>query len=101
MLLFDRNNTSVDPAWLGDAEVMCMNSDGSGQVRLTTDTWGAVDTQPRWSANGARLAFNSDRVSAGDPDVFVGQANGCAGITQLNRITDSTGKDAAADWSPQ
>jgi Tol biopolymer transport system component len=78
-----------------------MMADGSGQVRLTTDTRGAVDTQPRWSANGARIAFNSDRVAAAEPDIYVGQVNDCTGITQLNRITDSAGKDAAADWSPQ
>ena len=100
-ILFDRNNTAVDPTWLGDAEIMCMMADGSGQVRLTTDTRGAVDTQPRWSANGARIAFNSDRVAAAEPDIYVGQVNDCTGITQLNRITDSAGKDAAADWSPQ
>ena len=99
-LLFDRNNSSVDSGWLGDAEVMCMSADGSGQVRLTTDTAGFVDTQPRWSANGSRLVFNSDRVVIGDPELYVGSTNNCTGITQDIRVTFSSGKDAAGDWSP-
>jgi Tol biopolymer transport system component len=99
-LLFDRNNTAVDPNWLGDAEVMCMNADGSGQVRLTTDTSGFVDTQPRWSASGTRLVFNSTRVDGTNTELYVGRTNSCTGITNLNRITFSPAKDAAGDWSP-
>jgi TolB protein len=102
-ILFDRNNASVDATWLGDAEIMCMNSDGSGQVRLTTDAAGYTDAQPRWSGNGTRLAFNSRMDTGGtNPQIYVGQINGCAGgITGLDRVTNTSAKDAAADWAPQ
>jgi len=102
-ILFDRNDFyGGDLTWLGDAEIMCMNADGSGVVRLTTDSIGAIDTQPRWSGNGSRLAFNSDRVAVGvNSEIYVGDTNNCTGITNLTRITTSSAKDAAADWSPQ
>jgi len=102
-ILFDRNNTAVDAAWLGDAEIMCMNSDGSSQTRLTTDTAGYVDAQARWSGSGTRLVFNSGRDTGGtSPQLYVGDINGCAGgITGLDRVTVTNAKDAAADWAPQ
>lgn len=101
-ILFDRNNMTVDAAWLGDAEIMCMNSDGSGQTRLTADTAGYVDAQARWSGNGSRLVFNSGRDTGGtSPQLYVGQINGCSSITGLDRVTVSNAKDAAADWAPE
>ena len=102
-ILFDRNNTSIDPAWLGDAEIMCMSADGSGQVQLTTDTSGYVDAQARWSANGARLVFNSRSATGGVvAQLHVGRLNSCAGgISDLTRVTTSGSTDAAADWSPR
>lgn len=101
-ILFDRNNTTIDAAWLGDAEIMCMNADGSGQTRLTTDTAGYVDAQARWSGNGSRVVFNSGRDTGGTfPQLYVGQISGCTSITGLDRVTVSNAKDAAADWAPQ
>jgi len=102
-ILFDRNNTSVDPTWLGDAEIMCMSADGTGQVQLTTDTSGYVDAQARWSANGAKLVFNSRRATGGVvAQLHVGRISSCAGgISDLVRVTTSGSTDAAADWSPR
>jgi len=80
---------------------MCMNADGSGVVRLTNDSIGAIDTQPRWSGNGSRLTFNSDRTAVRvNTEIYVGDMNNCAGITNLTRITTSNAKDSGADWSP-
>jgi len=79
-----------------------MNSDGSGQTRLTTDTAGYVDAQARWSGTGSRLVFNSGRDTGGTfPQLYVGQISGCTSITGLDRVTVSNAKDAAADWAPQ
>ena len=102
-ILFDRNDFyGGDLTWLGDAEIMCMNADGSGVVRLTNDSIGAIDTQPRWSGNGSRLTFNSDRTAVRvNTEIYVGDMNNCAGITNLTRITTSNSRDAAADWSPE
>jgi len=36
-----------------------MNSDGSGQVRITRDL--AVDGEPAWSSDGKRVIFVSTR----------------------------------------
>lgn len=100
-ILFDRNDTSIDAGWLGDAEIMCMNADGSGQVRLTTDTDAYVDTQPRWSGTGDRLVFNSTRDTGGtNPQLYVARVNDCAGLTDVTRLTNSSARDAAGDWSP-
>ena len=101
-ILFDRNDFyGGDLTWVGDAELHCMNANGSGVVRLTNDSIGAIDTQPRWSSNGSRLTFNSDRVAVGvNFEIYVGDMSGCAGITNLTRITTSNGKDASSDWSP-
>ena len=103
MLLFDRNDFyGGDVTWVGNAEIMCMNADGSGVNRLTNDTIGAIDTQPAWSGNGSSLTFNSDRVAVGvNFEIYVADMNGCAGMTNVNRITTSSAKDAWSDWSPQ
>ena len=101
-ILYDRNDSYAgDTTWVGNAEVMCMNADGSGVVRLTDDTIGAIDTNPRWSGDGSRITFSSDRVAVGvNFEIYVGDMNGCAGMTNVTRITVSNSKDEASDWSP-
>ena len=101
-ILFDRNDFyGGDLTWVGDAEIMCMNANGSGVVRLTNDSIGAIDTRPRWSGDGSRLTLSSNRVALGvNFDIYVGNMSGCAGITNLARITTSNAKDAWSDWSP-
>jgi dipeptidyl aminopeptidase/acylaminoacyl peptidase len=60
-------------------DVFVMNSDGSGLVSLTRDSW-AAETQPAFSPDGSRIAFVSDRT--GDAEIFVMDADG-TDVTQL------------------
>jgi len=49
-----------------------MNADGSGQRRLTRNR--AEDSNPAWSPNGKKIAFQSDRD--GVPEIYVMSADG-------------------------
>jgi uncharacterized repeat protein (TIGR01451 family) len=56
-----------------------MNTDGSGQTRLTADA--GFDGYPAWSPDGTKLAFSSNR--SGQAYIYVMNANG-TGVTQLS-----------------
>lgn len=56
----------------GQPEIYVMNSDGSGQTRLTNDT--AYDTAPAWSPDGLKILFTSLRD--GDTALYVMNADG-------------------------
>ena len=43
----------------GNAEIYSINADGSGLIRLTTNAYN--DDHPRWSPNGTKILFQSDR----------------------------------------
>jgi len=45
-----------------NSDIYVMNSDGSGQTRLTSHL--AYDAKPSWSPDGAKIAFISDREGA-------------------------------------
>ncbi|MEZ5292095.1 MAG: hypothetical protein R2745_13495 [Vicinamibacterales bacterium] len=47
-----------------DLDVWAVNADGSGASRLTTDP--ANESDPAWTADGARIVYSSDRDSRGD-----------------------------------
>jgi Tol biopolymer transport system component len=55
-----------------------------------------VEKDPTWSPDGRRIAFTSDRTTAGDEEVWVMNADG-SGATQL---TTSALDEFAVDWSP-
>ena len=76
----------------GNLEIMTMNSDGSGQVRLTNNT--SDDYQPSWSPDGKRLAFISERD--GNAEIYVMSADG----SSQNRLTNNDAKEEAPVWSP-
>lgn len=80
----------------GTAQLYSMNTDGSGTLRLTNDA--ANDESPRWSPNGSRIVFQSDRdnVFSGMADVYVMNADG-SGQT---RLTSAANDDSAPVWSP-
>ncbi|MCG8467934.1 MAG: hypothetical protein MJB57_06930 [Gemmatimonadetes bacterium] len=63
----------------GDLDLYLMRPDGS-QVLQITDTPGS-DFTPRWSPNGNRIAFASDR-GVGGTAIYVMNANG-TGVTSL------------------
>ena len=49
----------MDDACEHNSDIWVMNADGSGQVRLTTDS--GRDGEPSWSPDGRRIVFSSDR----------------------------------------
>lgn len=65
----------------GVNDVYTMNPDGTGVTQVTSHP--ARDLNPRWSPDGARIAFASDRD--GDLDIWVADADG----RNLVQVTDS------------
>src|SRR5437588_7104140 len=79
----------------GNTQVYSMNTDGSGQVRLTND--GGNDDAPRWSPNGTKILFQSDRdnPSTGYNDIYVMNSDGTGQV----RLTTDPYDDSSATWS--
>jgi len=72
-------------------EIYVMNADGTNPRRLTVTTSGN-NLFPRWSPNGKRIAFNSDRD--GQHKIYLMNADGM----ELTLLTPGGG--ARATWSP-
>jgi Tol biopolymer transport system component len=68
-----------------------MNSDGSGQTRLTDNP--AHDSAPSLSPDGTRIAFTSQRD--GDPDIYTMNADG----SDQKKLTSKPG-NYSPSWSP-
>jgi YD repeat-containing protein len=79
----------------GHTQIYLMNADGSGQARLTSD--GGNDDSPRWSPNGNKIIFQSDRdnPSTGYNDIYVMNSDG----TGQTRLTTDPNDDSSASWS--
>ena len=71
-----------------------MAPDGSDVRRLTNSP--GDDRVPDWSADGRRIAFASDRMGAGHPEIFVMNADG-SGVAQLTHESEYAFGPA---WSP-
>jgi uncharacterized repeat protein (TIGR01451 family) len=80
----------------GTSQLYHMNTDGSGQVRLTNNF--ANDESPHWSPNHARIVFQSDRTNpfSGVADIYVMNADG----SDQTRLTTDVADDSAPVWSP-
>jgi cysteine-rich repeat protein len=75
-----------------DGDVWSVAADGSDETNLTQDP--ALDADQRWSADGTRIVFTSDRD--GNRDVWVMDADG-GNPTQL---TSDPAEDLQPAWSP-
>ncbi len=75
------------------SSVWLVATDGGEPRRLTTGP--GKDSAPRWSPDGARLAFLSDR-DGGKPQLHVIDADG----GEARRLTDPPSGVGAAVWSP-
>lgn len=84
----------------GDRELYTVNADGTGLKRLTTAA--GADTAPRWSPDGTRIAFESERDhQSASPlqvtsEIYVMRADGGA----QTRLTENDVEDWGPGWSP-
>jgi Tol biopolymer transport system component len=83
----------------GDVDIWTMSPKGSDLVNLTADSEG-FDGFASWRADGRKLAFMSNRVTAtnpeGDFEIFVMNADG----SLVRQITFSAFDDENPAWSP-
>jgi Tol biopolymer transport system component len=73
-------------------EIYVMNTDGSGQTRLTNNA--SSDNYPVFSPDGTKIAFNSTRD--GNNEIYVINADG----SNQTRLTNNSATDARPSWSP-
>ena len=96
----------ANPAWsaTGDRLVYDMNATGrpslfqvraNGSANQPISDFRSADSNARWSPDGRRLAFVSDR-SGGQLDVFVGDALGKEAVN----ISNEPGQQTDPAWSP-
>ena len=93
-MIFARRSTL-----LGNSQLWVMNADGSGAKQLTTTT--GDSSNPRWSPDGTKIAFQSTRPGSNGYDVWVATwnpANSTLG-TYVN-VTNAAGNDIGPAWSP-
>ena len=80
-------------------EVFKVNADGTGVTNLSnnpgSETVGNSDSQPSWSPDGTKIAFQSNRL--GSPDIWVMNADG-TGARPLT--ADSYAEESAPEFSP-
>lgn len=82
----------------GDTEIYSMHADGGDPIRLTRN--GATDFSPRWSPDGERILFLSNRApgtsGAASIELFVMSSDG----SDVTRLTTNDVLESAPSWSP-
>ena len=73
-------------------DIWVVNRDGSGLRQLTTNP--TIDNSPRWSPNGAQIAFVSDRT--GNPKIYTMSADGL----QQTALPTGCGRADRPTWAP-
>lgn len=100
-ILMSNPDVSPDGEWLvvttadeaSREDLIIMRADGTSQRRLTDDIH--KDRAPRWSPDGQRIAFYSDR--SGKYEIWSIDPNGAA----LRQLTHTSGRDVYSPvWSP-
>ncbi len=76
----------------GTRDIFTMNADGTGEIRLTNNTF--EDSEPAWSADGTLIVFTSERD--GNKEIYTMNANG----TNQTRLTNNTFEDNQPAWQP-
>jgi Tol biopolymer transport system component/uncharacterized protein YkvS len=80
----------------GNREIYTMNPDGTNQTRLTFNS--AFEGGPRWSPDGTKIVFVSDRDGGGTQRIYVMNADGSNPIL-LTPSSFGVG-DFDPSWSP-
>ncbi|MGH9968305.1 MAG: PKD domain-containing protein [Pyrinomonadaceae bacterium] len=80
----------------GRRQIYSMDSNAANLSRLTNNL--SNDDHPRWSPNGTKILFQSDRddPANGNQDIYVMNADG----TAQTRLTTDAADDCNAVWSP-
>lgn len=80
-----------------EGDIFVMNDDGSRRRRLTQNST-TLDSGPRWSPDGTKIAFTRDMDKTEDEmaELFLMNADG----TDLQRLTHNNVGDAYLSWSP-
>ncbi|MDX6269864.1 MAG: hypothetical protein QOD28_1087 [Acidobacteriota bacterium] len=95
---------ATDPAYSPDGskiaftyhnEIFVMNADGSNQTLVAAVDDSYIDTIA-WSADGARLAYSTQRNDGSRSGIHTVNADG----TNPLQLTDTSGIDALPAWSP-
>jgi Tol biopolymer transport system component len=91
-------STRYWPGFTDANDIFTMNPDGTLQRQVNDDS--DQDLGPTWSPDGAKIAFMSERVSAGtfDWDIWAMNADGSGMVNLTN--TGPTVDESDSAWSP-
>ena len=85
----------VDVEVVGDLELRVADSSNLDSVAVTDNSAG-TDSNPDWSPDGSRIAFDSDVEVGGVSEIYSMKPDGA----DLIRLTDLGGMNRGPSWSP-